>query len=65
MLPTSLPGGRPSGITGRAPDLAARGERGERGHGRGLQRCAAVELGERLVGAPVGNEHHVLHDLRW
>ncbi len=38
-------------------------QRREMGHVRGLERRAVVELGERLVGTAVGDEHHVLHRL--
>ena len=61
MLPTSLPGGRPGGMTAARPTSARAASRCQVRHGRRFERRAAVELGERLVGAPVGNEHDVLH----
>ena len=64
-MPTSLPGGRPSGITAASPTSPRGRERGETRHVRGLERRAIVELGERLVGTTVGNEHEVLHVVQW
>ena len=45
----------------RQAHVPARGEPREVGHRRGFERCATVELRERLVGASVGNQHEVLH----
>ena len=61
MLPTSLPGGSPGGITSARPTTPRSGQLGQAGHARGLQRCATVELVQRNVGAAVGHEHDVLH----
>ena len=49
----------------REAHLTCRGERREARHARGFERCAVVELGERLVGTTVGNEHDVLHEREW
>ena len=63
MFPTSLPGGRPSGITAARPTSAVRREAGQVRHRRGLQRRASAERVDGLVGTSVGHEHHVLHGL--
>ena len=62
MLPTSLPGGRPAGITAARPTSPRAASAGQVRHARGFERRAAAELGERLVGATVGHQHDVLHD---
>src|SRR6266540_2497504 len=41
--------------------FAARGDSRQRRHRRGLERGAVFELGDRLVGAAVRHEHHILH----
>ncbi len=60
-MPTSLPGRQTVRNHRCETHLAGVGERGETWHVRGLEGRAIVELGERLVGTPVGNEHEVLH----
>ena len=53
---------REPGRDDRGPaDVGARRERGEARHARGFERRAVAELGQRDVGATVGNEHDVLH----
>ena len=44
-----------------ASDLPSGRERGESGHASDLERRPTVELGHRLVGAAVGDEHEVPH----
>ena len=61
MLPTSLPGGSPAGITSARPTSARAASAREARHARGLERRAAAELVERDVGTTVGNEHDVFH----
>ena len=61
MLPTSLPGGSPAGMTAARPTSARARKRGEPRHARRVERRATVELGERHVGTAVGDEHDVLH----
>ena len=61
MLPTSLPGGSPSGITAARPTSPLRRERRQARHARGFERRPVAELGQRNVGTTVGNEHDVLH----
>ena len=61
MLPTSLPGGSPGGITSARPTsarAASCARRGMRAASSGVRPPSAVE---RHVGAPVGNEHQVFH----
>ena len=60
MLPTSLPGGSPAGITAARPTSPWAASAQAR-HARGLERRAAAELGKRDIGTTVGDEHHVLH----
>ena len=61
MLPTSLPGGSPGGMTAARPDLAAAASAARRGIARDFERRAVAELGKRFVGTAVGDEHDVLH----
>ncbi len=45
----------------RAPDLGTQRERGQARHARRLERGSAPELGERDIGATIGNEDDVFH----
>ena len=53
--------GKAVGNHRREAHLARRREGRRARHVRGFERRAVVELGERLVGTAVGNEHEVLH----
>ncbi len=61
MLPTSLPGGMPSGMTAARPTSPRAASAVKRREFGGLQRRPSVEFVDRFVGAAVGNTHHVVH----
>ena len=54
----------PRGITAARPTSPAAARRRQARHVRRFERRAIVELGERLVGTAVGNEHEVLHGVQ-
>ena len=64
MFPTSLPGGRPDGMTAARPTSAFAASAASRGMPRRLERRAIAELGQGDVGTTIGNEDDVLHRAR-
>ena len=61
MLPTSLPGGSPAGITAARPTSAARGERARRGMRAASSGVRPPSSASGTSAQPSGTKHDVLH----